>query len=261
MTRTLALLILVLVQPLDWAAADEQPVDVAACVNRNTPEPDTIRAVRFVYRDRIGSERVTRVRIYGRHNGDGMREMVAQIVAPKEIQGSALLLLERSTGNELYFKPSSLETATRITGASRSLGLFGTDLSFEDFERINGLAGSASWKRLDDDKLGGRAVYVVEISPPAADASAYATILSFVDKKTCITLRMELYEAGRRLRKVFTVNPNYILKKGSVWVPQFSMMQDLRDFTMTQVLVDSSEHDLALSDDLFTVGGLELRTP
>ena len=120
--------------------------------------------------------------------------------------------------------------------------------------------GEAKWKRLADDEVGGRSVYVVERSPPEADASAYKTILSFVDKQTCIALRVELYESGRRLRKVFTVNPSYISKHGSVWVPQFSMMQDLRDFTMTQVLVDSSEQD-PLSDDLFSVSGLAKPAP
>ena len=67
---------------------------------------------------------------------------------------------------------------------------------------------------------------------------------------------MEFYEPDWRLRKLFTVNPHRVTLKDSVWIPQMSMIRDLRDYTSTQIFVDSTEQE-TLPGEMFTLAGLE----
>jgi hypothetical protein len=104
-------------------------------------------------------------------------------------------------------------------------------------------------------------VYVIETRPADAAHSAYERIVSFVDKEKCVALRVEFYEAGDRLRKELIVNPNQVLKRGSVWIAHMAVIRDIRQFTTTQFLVDSTRHEEDLPDSIFTVEALQQAAP
>ena len=229
--------------------------DVTACIQRNVPEPDSIRAIRLTSRDRQGSETVTVVKMYGRRNDSGMRQLLIQFREPVDVRGTSLLILEREDENEIYFASPEFPKPKRIAGSNKASRLFGSDFSYEDFEYLEGFRQAGDWKRLEDRKLGDRDCYVAEIRPMT---SGYERILSYVDQKTCVPLKMKFYEAGGSLRKELTTNPQYIQQKGSVWIAHMALMEDLRDFTTTQLLVDSTVQDVLLPTDMFSVEGMQV---
>jgi hypothetical protein len=230
---------LLLVAPL--AGHAEEPLEVeevAQCARRNLPEPDTIRAVRIVERDRVGAERTTVVKIYVRRTGEKRRQVLIRFEQPEELRGSAFLMLEREGENELYFKSTELPAVKRISGPAKAEQLLGGDFSYEDFEYLQGFSQPGEWKRLEDAAVSERPVYVVETRPTQ---SAYQRVVAFVDKKTCVALRIEFFESSKRLRKVLTVNPRQVLKRGSVWLPHMALMRNIEELTTTMFLVDSSQ--------------------
>jgi hypothetical protein len=230
--------------------------DKTACLERNVPEADHIRAVRFVTRDRVGSDKVTVIKFYSRREADGSRQLLLRFTEPDYLDGAAFLMVERDGVTEMYVKPSEEEKAKMVTSPARATALFGTDFSYEDFERVQAFNRPGPQKRMEDDTIGGRSVYVVETQPADPKASAYERVITYIDKETCLALRMEFYEADWRLRKLFTVNPHRVTQKDSVWIPQMSMIRDLRDYSSTQIFVDSTEQE-ALPGEMFTLAGLE----
>jgi hypothetical protein len=253
----LALSALLISTPVSLADEPQTLDDVTSCVERSIPSPDGIRAVRIVSRDRAGSERVTVARVYHRRADDGLRQVLLRVVEPQELKGTSFLILERSGENEIYFKSTEFPEVKRIRTSGKSARLFGSDFSYEDFEYWQALPAPGKSNRMEDATIGERAVYVVETRPAEASKSTYERILTFVDKKTCIPLRMEFYEPGGRLRKELIVNPHQILKRGSVWIAHMAAIRDIREFTTTQFLVDSSEHESALPAAMFSVEGLK----
>jgi hypothetical protein len=227
--------------------------EITACVERNLPEPDCIRAVRITARDRLGAEQVTVVKMFGRRTEKGARQLLVRFLQPEDVRGTAFLILERDGENEMYFQSPEFEAPKRISGTARASTLFGTDYSYEDFEHLQGFHRPGSSRRLDDDSIGNRSVYVVE---SRSDDSAYERILTFVDKETCVALRMEMYEPGGRLRKELDVNPDFVRRKGPIWIANMALMHDLRDATTTQLLVDSTEQDVDLPEGMFSLAGL-----
>jgi hypothetical protein len=230
----------------------QAPPDPGTCIERNLPEPDNIRAVRVVARDRQGAERVTVARLYGRRTPKGLRQVHVRFVEPANLRDSAVLILEREGENEMYFKSSEFPETKRIRASGRSAGLFGGDLSYEDFELLEGFKQAGKLKRLEDEKIGEDSVYVVEIRPQDRETSSYERVLSYIDPQKCMALRMEMYEPGERLRKVVTVNPRQIVKRGPVWIASNAMIRDLRDETTTQFLIDSTEQDVRFREGMFS---------
>ncbi len=99
-------------------------------------------------------------------------------------------------------------------------------------------------------------MWVVETQPEDASSSAYESLLTFIDKETCIPLKIEMYGPGGRVRKVLNVDPNQIQKRGDVWIAHHAMMKDVRDYTETQLLVESVETHVEFPADRFDPSSL-----
>ena len=249
-----------LLPPAATGAEEQQESrDVTACAERNIPEPDSIRAVRVVARDRLGAQRVTVVKFYGRWTKSGRRQQLAEFIEPADLRGSKLLILEGADESEIYFKSSEVGKAKRISGVGKASAMFDSDFSYEDYEHLQGFRSSGKSKQVEDTLIGTRPVYVIETRPAKTANSAYELIVGFVDKETCVPLRIEFYEAGRRLRKELTVDPAGTVKHGDVWIPHSVLLRDIRDYTTTLLLVDRSEQKV-LPPDMFTVEALQHQT-
>ena len=254
--RLVALLFLPLTILPETSGSAEHAVtdDVTACVQRNLPHPDSIRAIRFTSRDRVGAKTITAVKMFGRRTADGLRQLFVRFLEPEDIRGTALLFLERESDNEIYFASTELEKPRKITGSGRSANLFGTDISYEDFERLEGMRPREPSLRQADETIRDRPVYVVETHP---ENSGYERIVSYIDQESCLPLLMKFYDSGGQQRKELTTNPRANLKHGPVWVPHTALMRDLRDLTTTHLMVDSHEQDDLLPDGIFSVEALQ----
>ena len=154
--------------------AELEATDVTACAQRNLPEPDSLRAVRITRRDRDGNEKVSRLRMYGRRNPEGLREMVLRFAEPEDIKGVAFLFIERADGNDIYFTSPEFNRPKRIESKGRGAELFGTDLTYEDFEHMHGINRPGEWKRQADDVVRERPVYVIETRPADPETAQLA---------------------------------------------------------------------------------------
>lgn len=239
------------------AAAETNGIEhIAECSRDNVPEPGAIRAMRFTSRDRVGQKRVTRVRMEGKRAADGSRRMLVRFIAPPEMEGSMFLMIEREGNNEIYFKSPDFPEPKRINGPDQSLSMFGTDFTYEDFQNLQSFNRPGVSKRLLDAEVSGRPVWVVETLPASAAGSAYKSIVTSIDKESCLPLKIEMYEDNARVRKVLSVDPNQIIKRGPTWIAHHALMKDVRDYTETQLLVESVEVDVDFPEDHFQIGAL-----
>lgn len=225
--------------------------DLVSCIRKNVPEPSSIRMVEITMRDRLGQERVTSANIYGRRSSDGSRRVLARVTKPIEMRGTTFLVIERNGESQLLFKSPELDAPRQITGAESSERLFGTDFSFGDFQRLHGLYRPGDSQRLEDQVVRGRSVAVIETKTVDAEESPYDRIVTYIDEKTCVALKTELYEPGDRLRKVLEIDPDLVVQQDSVWIPQEAVMRDLRTQSETRISVLSVDLGVGLSESMF----------
>ena len=234
--------------------------EVQGCLERNVPATTSEQMVEFAAFDRIGGERVSRAKVKGKRFEDGRRRLAMRFTQPVEIRGAALLVTETEVGaNETYVYTPELAKVKRITAAGAGGTLFGTDFSYEDFERWQLLNKPGRQRRLQDGAVAGRSVYVVETEPDTESGSAYESVVSYVDQRTCVVLKTESFETGGLLRKVLTAKPESIIEDGGVHVASELALEDRRDETHTRVTIEDLEVDREIDDREFSIGWLSRR--
>lgn len=235
--------------------------EIRSCVHANIPDVGHVQAVQLVATDRIGNERVTRAQIYGRRDEDGFRRVLARFSEPPELVGSAFLYVERAQTNDLVLHSPDLLDVKRVTGEEVFGNIVGTDFTYEDFERMRALNRPGATRRVDDQSLDGRSMYVVETRPADRSQSAYEAIVEYVDHDTCLVAKMELYESGGKLRKVMTANPETFMELHAVWLAGEVLMRDLIDETQTLLLIEGFDLDPSLDAAFFRIDRLPRAAP
>jgi hypothetical protein len=240
------------------APALGEPLSSAAACFAQQPEPDSVRAVRMTARDRGGEKTVVVLRLYGKRSAEGLGRLFLRFEQPEEVKGTALLVLEQAQGDsEIWLASPELPKPRRISGPARADGMFRTDFSSEDLQRLQQgwRPGAGDTQQLPDARVADRAVYVLETRPTD---SAYERIVFSLDQESCLPLLVRFYEPGKaRPRKELTTDPRSNLKHGERWVAHSALMRDLENLTTTHLMVDSHAQDPLLRDDQFSVEGLE----
>ena len=246
--------------PTETPRDDGDVAEVRACIEKNIPVKASQQIVEFVSVDRVGGERVARAKILAKRLDDGLRRVLTRITKPLDMRGSNLLVIETTRGaNDMFLYSPEIRKVKRVTAEQSGGSLFGTDFSYEDFQRWQLLNKPGRQKRLEDNVVADRPVYVLSVEPGAEEGSAYEMIVSFVDKETCVVLKTESYEQGARLRKVFTAAPESIIEEGSVYVASEVVMTDVRDETHTNATIEDLEVDRDIPDREFTISQLSKR--
>jgi hypothetical protein len=241
-------------------AAEEKTVDeVIECQLKTRPLTNTVRRIEIERTDRIGGVRSYKAKVFGGVSREGFRTLLIQVTRPPELLDFSFMIVEREGANHMFVSPSGLPQVKLVRGAARGSSLFGTDLSYEDVERLYGLARPGETHALvgGDGMLDGRPVWQLETAPAAESGSAYWKIVSQVDRETCVLLRAEMYESAGEPRKVLTADPESIRREGKVWVAHDVLVRDLRDETETRMRVDEIQLQAKNEDVPFTPEELE----
>ncbi len=239
---SLAIGVIGVVGLLAWpAGATEKSVDeILECQLRTRPLTNTVRTVLWRRIDRIGGEAVFSTKVYGGISREGYRTLLIRVIRPPELLDLSFMVTERDGANHMFVSPAGLPDVKLVRGASGGGSLFGTDLSYEDVERLYGLVRPGETHKLvgGDGTLDGRAVWQLETVPAESSGSSYWKIVSHVDRETCVLLRAEMYELGDSPRKVLSADAASISREGTVWVAHDLVVRDLREETLTHVVLN-----------------------
>jgi len=239
------------------SVAGQMGVDeIADCVKANRPRLSVEQTVTMRTVDRAGSARVSNATIYWQKFGENSRALI-RFSAPEDLRGSALLLIQKGERADLFMYLPELRKVRRVTKRSVAGSMFGTDFSYEDFERFQGLGMDSQLHRLPDVEIEGRKVFVLEGRPSRGETSAYERIVSFVDQERCLPIHTDFYEEGGRLRKVMLMPSEKITREAESWVPRLVLVKDLVNKTRTELLVDQVELDKKLPRKIFSASELE----
>jgi hypothetical protein len=239
-----------------WSGASTAPLEtidqIEACVEANQPEGSSVQTIVVRSTNRVGSVTEMRSKIFWQEDEDEHSRVLMRFDDPPDMRGSALLLLEQDGRNDMFMYLPELRRVRRITSHMMQGSLFGTDFTYEDFERLQGMSENATSERLPDAEAAGRPAYAIRYTPAPDSESEYTHMISYVDKETCVATRLELYEAGERLRKVLEADPGSLTQESTGWVARSMTMRDLRDETNTEMAIEELEVGVELSPRTFS---------
>ncbi len=237
--------------PAEGKTADE----IEACVRANLPSRSSVQEVSFRVNGPGGATTDSNVKIHWQQDAKTELSRVhLRFEAPLDMRGSALLLLEKPGRNDMFMYLPELKRVRRVTGPALSGGMFGTDFTYSQFERLQGVARDIEVVRLADGEFEGSPVYVLGHTP--ADDPEFDYVESYVDPERCVPMRTEFFEANRKLRKVLKAEPAHVKQVGSHWIPHRLVMSDVVRGTSTEFRVDTIEVNAKIHRRMFTEGNL-----
>jgi hypothetical protein len=235
------------------AAADlETAEQIEACHRQSFPDDSSVQTISMNAKDRIGAVTTSKATIRWKRFDDGLSRVMMRFFKPPDLRGAGLLMIENESRNDMFIYLPELGRVKRITSRMTSASMFGTDFSYEEFERLQGIARSAPSTRQEDADVDGRSAYVLDVRPTSDSDSAYERIVTFIDKQTCILLRSEFYERGDGARKILTAETSTLSQEGDVWLAREYLMRDLRDETETKMIVEEVAVGVEIRQKVFS---------
>jgi hypothetical protein len=257
--RKLELSIAVIVTLSTWVAASapsptlQTAEEVVACNEANLPRNTSVQSITMKVTDRAGSLTTTKATIYWKRFKNGESGVVVRLFEPDDVRGSAFMMLEKKKRNDLFLYLPELGRVKRVSAGMMSTSLFGTDISYEDFEHMQSMSQAERILLETDTTVNGRPSYLVEVRPPKSAGSAYERILTYIDQETCAVLRAEYFERGEQVRKVFSADAASLTSEADgVWIARRYVVRDERDATQTAIVIDEVEIDKPISRKMFT---------
>ncbi|RIK95888.1 MAG: hypothetical protein DCC71_22920 [Proteobacteria bacterium] len=235
------------------ARAQASAGDVESCLRRNLPKKSSVQTVRFETRDRMGSTRRIEGKIYWRRGADDAHsKTLVRVESPPELRGSSYLVIEKPGALDIFVYLPEYQKVRRITAHALAGSLFGTDFSYEDMLRLRHVFEQQDAERLRDETVAGRASYLVQLVPPPESGSSYERVRAWVDRESCVPLRMEFVAKGGSLAKELTTDPKTLAQHGALWLASGFRLRDLHEQTETALELGEIEIDAELPDKLFS---------
>jgi outer membrane lipoprotein-sorting protein len=231
--------------------------EVEACVQKNLPATSSLQTVELRSRDRTGSERMLGGEVKWKRLADGSSAWLLLLDEPPDVHGSAYLMIEKEVGEQMWVYLPEIKRARRIHPNTMAGSLFGTDFSYEDVRYLQRISSQTGAQRQPDAVEDGRKLYVVQVTPPPEEGSAYERVVGFVDQSSCVPLRIEFYGKGGDRVKTLSVDPDSVSREGNGWVPRSVAIKDLKNESETKLLVSKVKLDANLPDRIFSVTTLE----
>jgi hypothetical protein len=256
------LLLLALALTVAAPALAETVQDVEGCIERNFPKDSSIQTVVMNSQDRVGSQTQFRAKIYWRKFADdGLSRVLMRLSDPPELRGAAILFLQKKGDrNDIFMWLPELGRVKRVTGHMMAGSLFGTDFSYEDFEGMQGLGREdITTELLPAAEVSGRPVHVLQAVVRAGlpEPPTYEKTVTFVDRETCVPLRVELFEKGGKMRKRLDADVAKLEGQNGHHIARRMIMSDLRDGTSTELVIEEIEFGAKIDDAMFTQRALD----
>ena len=197
-----------------------------------------------------GNRIATKRWVYDRLGSFGASKAVLRFVAPPEVKGVGLLILnhpERAS-DQWMWRPN-IGREQRIAFQDRSTRFFGTDFSFEDLEERD--VGQYDFKFESDDV----AAWKLESTP--RKKSQYTHSYLWIKKENYTVTRTELYTKMGLMR---VIDYRDFEQVQGVWTPRTTEINDVTRNSRTILKYDKLEYNVPLKDADFTIDALRRGT-
>ena len=190
--------------------------------------------------------------LFTRLGSHGQSKAVLRFVAPAEVKGVALLIVNHpDRASDQWMWTPALQRERRIALQDRSTRFFGTDFSFEDLEERD--VNQYNYRLLGEEAIDGAACWRIESTPSEKKISQYTRSEVWIRKDTYALAQVESYiktEVVRRLKY-----SDFAQQQG-IWTGRRLEMTDLRRKSRTILTLEKLEYNVPLKDEDFTLQAL-----
>jgi hypothetical protein len=191
---------------------------------------------------------------YDRLGSHGSSKAVLRFLAPAEVRGVALLVINHpQRSSDQWMWTPALQRERRIALQDRRTRFFGTDFSFEDLEERD--VDQYEYRMEGEETLDGVACWRLEARPQQSKISQYDRSLLWVRKDHYVYWRIENYRRGNLLRRASFSDLENVQ---GIWTARTIEMTDLRQNSRTMLRLEKLEYQVPMKDEAFTLQALRV---
>jgi hypothetical protein len=190
---------------------------------------------------------------YDRIGSHGMSKSVLRFVAPAEVKGVALLVVNHpDRSSDQWMWTPAIARERRIAMQDRSGRFFGTDFSYEDLEERD--TSQFSYKLLAQEQLEGTMCWKIESRPKQTKVSQYAYSYVWIRQDNYVLVQIENYGKDKLIRRG---KYSDIQRVQNIWTPQTIEMFDAVRNSKTVLKLERLQYNVPMKDEDFTLQALQ----
>ena len=190
--------------------------------------------------------------LFMRLGSHGRSKAVLRFVAPAEVKGVALLIVNHpDRASDQWMWTPALQRERRIALQDRSTRFFGTDFSFEDLEERD--VDQYNYRLAGEETIDGAACWRVESTPSQKKISQYTKADVWIRKDNYAIAQVESYVKADLVRRL---KYSDFLHVQGIWTARRLEMVDLRRKSRTVLTLEKLEYNIPLKDEDFTLQAL-----
>jgi hypothetical protein len=152
----------------------------------------------------------------------------------------------------------ALGKVRRISAGEGSGSFMGTDMSYDDISSADRDVDADEHAILREESLNGKEAWVIESKPKDSDYQ-YSRMVSWIDKETHVSMKIELYDRKGELVKILEILK--VEDKQGRLTSTVTKMTTVKAKTSTTINVDIIKYDDPIPASVFTTNFLETGRP
>ena len=189
---------------------------------------------------------------FTRLGSHGRSQAVLRFVAPPEVKGVALLIVNHpERASDQWMWTPALQRERRIALQDRSTRFFGTDFSFEDLEERD--VDQYDYRLLADEAIDGTDCWHIESVPLRTKTSQYTRSEVWIRKDNYALAQVESYSKTQLVRRL---KYSQFAQVQGIWTGRRMEMHDLRRNSRTILTLEKLEYNVPVREEDFTLQAL-----
>ena len=190
-------------------------------------------------------------------NDNEFTKTITLFLEPASIRNTRFLTVEnKGRADDQWIYLPALRKVKRIAAGERDGSFMGSDFSYSDMGSSVGSADDSTHNILKEEEYNGRNCFVVESIPNSGTDNNYGKYVSWVDKISWITIKVEFYSKDGS-RQIKELNSENISMENGHWFAKRITMETLESRHKTVLDIKQVKYDIPLNPAFFTTTFLE----
>ncbi len=232
-----------------YAAHADNASELAQKVYERPNGRDLTTVGRMVLTEKGHAPRMRELITYRLEKAKGEITNLIRFTEPEDIAGTGLLSVDKANGkSEQWLYLPALDRVRRISGDRKGGRFVGSDLYYEDLQDRK--PAEDRHRLLGTESINGVVCDILESIPVDPENSVYRKRVSWIDPKTLMALRVDMYETDTTTptKRWWVVSKK---KNQGFWTATDSRVIDLASGHETRLVVDTALYDRNLPATLF----------
>lgn len=212
----------------------------------------TLRTIDAKGRERV-RETATATREF-----EGTSKTLIRFIAPADVSGTTMLIHDhRDRDDDMWIYMPALRKTRRIVSGEKGKSFMGSEFSNADMSRPG--LDDFTYEISGEEELEGKHCWVVRstcISEDIEDAMGYSSTLTWLDKKSYLSYRMEYYDLDGEKQKIRTIG-EYEKQPDGTYMARSMYMENIRSGRSSVLRIDQLQAGSELPESAFSPAMLE----